>query len=162
MDHALAGVHHCPVIHGPGRVALTRLTGDVRALIELRETMRHLRLAMLAASTMIIVVPWLKADSVRLRDGKSLEGTFVGGSARQLEILTVSGQTVKLPIQSVHSVTFSAPPAEPAQTPATGMARGAVLVPSGTSLRVRTLDPIDVDSSRAGAKFRGRPMTRSC
>jgi hypothetical protein len=29
------------------------------------------------------------------------------------------------------------------------------LIPAGTTFRVRTIDPIDVDSSKSGAKFRG-------
>jgi hypothetical protein len=33
--------------------------------------------------------------------------------------------------------------------------QAAVLIPSGTTFRVRTIDPIDVDASEAGHKFRG-------
>ena len=38
----------------------------------------------------------------------------------------------------------------------TSMAQNqAVIIPSGTAMRVRTMDPIDVDSARPGARFRG-------
>ncbi len=36
-----------------------------------------------------------------------------------------------------------------------GLAAGQVLVPAGTTFRVRTAEPIDVDSTKAGAKFHG-------
>jgi hypothetical protein len=45
------------------------------------------------------------------------------------------------------------PPAPPADPPA--QSRAAVVIPSGTLIRVRTLDPIDVDYASAGAKLRG-------
>src|SRR5579859_1101575 len=52
----------------------------------------------------------------------------------------------------VHSVNLAA-----AQLPAFQSARaaGPVIVPQGTLFRVRTIDPIDVDSTQAGARFRG-------
>ena len=116
--------------------------------------MTHVRFAFVAIA-MMMVVPRVEADSVRLRDGKSLEGTFVGGSARHLDILTASGQTLKLPIESVRSVSFSAPPVASPDKMQAGGSRAAVVIPSGTVFRVRTLDPIDVDYAKAGAKFRG-------
>jgi hypothetical protein len=58
--------------------------------------------------------PWLTADTVQLRDGKVIEGTFVGGSARNVEILTASGQSLKLPIDGIRSLNFSQASAAPA------------------------------------------------
>jgi hypothetical protein len=104
----------------------------------------------------------LKADTVRLRDGKALDGTFVGGSARQIDFLTASGQTVKIPIEGVQSVNFSQPPAVSPPKREASAKRQAVLVPAGTPLRVRTIDPIDVDATKAGAQFKGRWMIPSC
>jgi hypothetical protein len=43
----------------------------------------------------------LNADTIRLRDGKSLEGTFVGGSARYLDVLMASGETVRVLLNSL-------------------------------------------------------------
>ena len=92
------------------------------------------------------------ADNLVLRDGKSMAGTFLGATARQVEFLPSSGKAVKIPIESVTSVSFSTPPvASPAQQTAN---RRAVLIPAGTQFRVRTIDSIDVDSTQAGAKFR--------
>lgn len=98
----------------------------------------------------------LNADTVRLRDGKTLEGTFVGGSARGVEFLATSGQTLKLPIESIAAINFSAPPPPPPPKPAATSGGGRpVLIPAGTPFRVRTMETINVDHSQTGMKFHG-------
>ena len=97
---------------------------------------------------------------IKLKDGRAIQGIFLGGNSRQIDFLSPGGQTLNFPITSVGSVTFSAlpgaagggeAPGAPAAKPA---ARPAVLIAAGTLLRVRTIDNIDVDSSKAGAKYR--------
>ena len=102
----------------------------------------------------------LQADVVKLKDGRTIEGIFLGGNSRQIDFLSPGGQTLSFPITSVGSVTFSALPgaassgAAPAAPAAKPAARPAVLIAAGTLLRVRTIDNIDVDASKAGAKYR--------
>jgi hypothetical protein len=97
--------------------------------------------------------PRLAADMLVLRGGKAVSGTFLGGNARQVEFLPESGETLKVPIDSVKTLTFAE---EPAPAPAVQPARRRpVVLPAGTAFRVRTLDPIDVDVTQAGSKFRG-------
>jgi hypothetical protein len=91
----------------------------------------------------------LSADSLALRDGKKTEGTLLGASARQIDFLTSGGESLRVSIEDVASVTFSAPQSKPAQE-----AQGGVVIPAGTLLRVRTIDAIDVDAAQAGMKFR--------
>jgi hypothetical protein len=102
----------------------------------------------------------LQADMVKLKDGRTIQGIFLGGNSRQIDFLSPGGQTLSFPLTSVGSVTFSAlpgaesggaAPGAPATAPA---ARPAVMIAAGTLLRVRTIDNIDVDSSKAGAKYR--------
>jgi len=104
----------------------------------------------------------LSADTLILRDGKVIQGTFVGGSARQVSFVSSSGQMLQVPITNVMSLTFSAPAAaaaaapKPAPAPAPApSAKPTVFIPAGTTLRVSTIDAIDVDSSQAGKTFRG-------
>lgn len=97
----------------------------------------------------------VKGDTLLLRDGKGIDGTLVGASARQINFLPTSGQTMTLPVSEVASVSFSAPKTAPAQQPAKKASRAAVLIPQGTAVRVRTIDPIDADVSKAGGKVRG-------
>jgi hypothetical protein len=100
-----------------------------------------------------LVAPEASADMLVLRDGKSFSGTFLGGNARQVEFLPESGETLKVPIDRVKTLAFAEePPPAPAPPPAR---RRQVVLPAGTPFRVRTLDPIDVDVTQAGAKFRG-------
>ena len=98
---------------------------------------------------------YLRADTIVLRNGKKIEGTFVGGSARPLQLLPAAGQTMNVAVGEVVSINFSAPPVAAPPPPAKQAKRPAVIIPGGTMFRVRTLDPIDVDSTKAGTKFRG-------
>jgi len=91
----------------------------------------------------------LNADTLALRSGKTLNGTFLGASARQLDFLPASGQSMTVPIEDVKTLAFSAAVSTPAPQP-----RAGVVIPAGTSFRVRTIDAINVDSSQAGMKFR--------
>jgi hypothetical protein len=59
-----------------------------------------------------------------------------------------SAKFAKLTLLAVCTVAFLASRAVPG-------ASAATLVPAGTTLLVRTIDPIDVDSTQAGMKFRG-------
>src|SRR5262245_42937593 len=96
-------------------------------------------------------------DMLRLRDGKAIQGTFLGGNARQIDFLNQAGQSQSFPITSVISVSFSAPTAAVvpnASAEPVPAARQAVMIPAGTQLRVRTIDAIDVDVAQAGTKFR--------
>jgi len=103
----------------------------------------------------------LSADTLILRDGKAIQGTFVGGSAKQINFISSAGQSMQVPIAGVMSLTFSAPAAaaaaapRPAASPAPAAAKPALVIPSGTTLRISTIDAIDVDSSQAGKTFRG-------
>lgn len=96
------------------------------------------------------------SDTIKLKNGKSLSGTFLGGSTRSIDFLDQSGTKVKLSVVEISSIAFSAPPAAAAAAPApkSAAAKQAVMVPAGTLLRVRTIDGIDVDKSQAGMKFR--------
>ena len=104
-----------------------------------------------------------QADVIKLKDGRAIQGIFLGGNSRQIDFLSPGGQTLNFPITSVGSVTFSAlpgaasggaAPGAPAAKPAAPAARPAVLIAAGSLLRVRTIDNIDVDASKAGAKYR--------
>jgi len=112
-------------------------------------------MALLRFLPLAACVLWLQADTISLWNGKTVEGTFIGGTARQIEFLTAAGQTIKAPLTDVVSVEFSAP-AYAAPKPETRPAgpRPPVVIGAGLVFRVRTTDPIDVDSTQAGAQFR--------
>jgi hypothetical protein len=97
----------------------------------------------------------MHADTLVLRDGKSLTGTFLSGSVRQVEFLATEGKTLKIPIDEIASLRFSAASAASAPAPQQRAASTSATIPAGTTFRVRTIDPIDVDSTQTGAKFLG-------
>jgi hypothetical protein len=112
----------------------------------------------LISAALLLWVGVAQADSLALRNGKKLDGTFLGANSRQVDFMTSSGQTQHIPITDIAGISFSAAttsaPAK-ASAPAPAAPRPAVTIPQGTLIRVRTIDAIDVDSSQAGMKFRG-------
>ena len=117
----------------------------------------------LAASAVL-----LYADTMVLKSGQTMQGTFLGANVRQIDFLSGSGEMQHVPIVNVLSITFSGPPGEapappvnppvpmmpppqmqpPVQNPST-------VIPAGTTINARTLDTINVDSTWAGAQFPG-------
>lgn len=98
----------------------------------------------------------LCADTLVLRDGKEISGTLLSATTRQLQFLPSSGSSITVSVDTVAALRFSEQPTTAAPPPRTRPpARRSVIVPSGTSFLVRTIDGIDVDSTQAGAKFRG-------
>jgi hypothetical protein len=95
------------------------------------------------------VAATLSADSIQLRNGKKSEGTLLGANARQIDFLTSAGESLRVPIEDVAVLTFSSP-----KTGVGQKGRAAVVIPSGTLLRVRIVDEIDVDATQSGMMFR--------
>ncbi len=123
---------------------------------------RLLTVAMLAAAGAVL----LSADTLVLRDGQVMQGTFLGANVRQIDFLLASGSTQHVPIVSVASVTFSTygtPPSAPVQAPQpvpmmpppqpAPVQNPSSVIPAGTTINARTLDAINVDSTWAGAQF---------
>jgi len=106
-------------------------------------------LSTLSAATII------HADTLALRDGRNVTGTFLSGTVRQIEFLGTEGKTLKVPVDQVTSLSFSEAPVSSAPAPARRSSRKAAAIPAGTAFRVRTIDAIDVDSTQAGTRFRG-------
>ncbi len=109
---------------------------------------RQLILLALATAAMPLL-----ADTLLLRSGKEISGTFVGATARHVDFLPASGKVLKLPVEEVLYLNFSAPPVV-APPPPPSSTRRTVILASGTAFRVRTIGAIDVDTTQAGTKFR--------
>jgi hypothetical protein len=114
--------------------------------------MRHTHSLRALLALYVAALP-LCGDTLILRDGKQIDGTVVGATARQVEFLPSTGKTLKVPIDQVDSVKFSSPIVAAAPKP-TPPPAASVVLPAGTEFRVRTIDAIDVDATKAGAKFR--------
>jgi hypothetical protein len=117
------------------------------------------------------------ADTLELKNGSVIKGTFIGGSEAQISFRV--GSTVQhYPVTDIASLKFDsegartagdngfaprpqpnyaapAPAPQPvaATQPAPAMTGDRITVPTGTRLTVRTVDAIDSDRNQVGDKF---------
>jgi hypothetical protein len=113
-------------------------------------------------------------DTLTLKDGRTFQGTFLGGDSRQVRLLVGDGSR-SFSINEVDSIRFGSdspsarlapapPPAPPPpaerilrpSNPAPTLAPGpsGVEVPSGTSIVVRMIDSVDSQKDSIGQTYR--------
>src|SRR5690348_1898465 len=121
-----------------------------------------------AAVAVCFFIPLLRADSVKFKNGQTVQGKYLGGTDSQVTFYT-NNQLMHYAIADIDSIGFGGPAtapsaAAPAPAPvikeaaapvqATSAASGAnVLVPAGTHIVVRMIDGIDSDQNRVGDTF---------
>jgi hypothetical protein len=115
------------------------------------------------------------ADTLVLKSGETVQGTYMGGTARQIRI-EISGEVRTYDIGQVQSVTFqsdgpylvpqadsrtSVPSGQPvppvatdAARPATNAVSAGVTLDAGTQITVRMIDSVDSETARLGQTFR--------
>lgn len=118
------------------------------------------------ALALVTGASWLAADTIHLRDGRTVEGTFVGGDTRQVRLMSANGSLQSFAISDIETISFkstatavpapaSTVPASPAAPRARTASAGSRLVaPAGTVITVRMIDAIDSDVTGAGERFR--------
>ena len=85
-----------------------------------------------------------------LRNGRQIQGTYVGGSAREVKI-DVGDRIQTINLDEIARIDFSAPAAEETALP---RSRASNLeLPEGTSLVVRMIDGVDSEVNRVGQTF---------
>jgi hypothetical protein len=112
----------------------------------------------------------LTADTLVLRSGRSVEGTYLGGDSRRVRIAV--GEKVESysvdEISNIHfgssqtpAATAAAPPPRkraellrPSPEPVTAPKSGRSEVPAGTSLVIRMIDDVDSERDSVGQTFR--------
>ncbi len=92
------------------------------------------------------------ADTLKLKDGRALEGTFQGGTASLLKF-EMSGTVHDIPVETVLSLTFKKLPPPPAPSTTAPQAFGPVTVNAGTRLMIRTENNLDTGSTKSGERF---------
>ena len=102
------------------------------------------------------------ADDLYLKNGRRVEGTFLGGDSRTVRFLLQDGQVGSFAITDVESIIFgtqagsaasSAPAPAPTST-STPVPADPYTVSHGTVLVVRMIDSIDSDVNKPGQTFR--------
>jgi hypothetical protein len=107
------------------------------------------------------------ADTFNLRGGEVVQGTYLGGTARQIRI-DVNGNIQTYDVGQIQSITFSDPAYQPPPTPGYQRDRTGyvaqpsapppgplgVTVPADTSVTVRMIDSVNSQTARLGQTFR--------
>jgi hypothetical protein len=106
----------------------------------------------------------LSADTLVLRNGATVQGTYIGGDARQVRI-DQNGDVRSYDIGQVQSVIFSEsgyqPPPPPRESRDSDRDRertppqaAGITIPIETLVKIRMLDSVNSDTSRLGETFR--------
>lgn len=115
----------------------------------------------------LALVSLLPADTLTLRNGRQIQGTYLGGSAREVQI-DVGDQIQTVNLDEIARIDFSA--LAPAETTRSRYSQGNVLrpdsagtvalapafveLPEGTNLVVRMIEGVDSEANRVGQMFR--------
>jgi hypothetical protein len=119
--------------------------------------MRHsIARAVLLGAAFLALGVYAWADTLVMRDGRQIEGTFLGGSADQIQF-QVNGKFQVFAKRDVGSIHFSAAvapstPVAPA-TPASSPSSQQVTVPAGSTMLVRMIDSVDSSTNHVGDTF---------
>jgi hypothetical protein len=109
------------------------------------------------------------ADTLVLKNGQVLQGTFKGGSDNTVTF-EVDGAIQEIAVGEITSLTFSPRAAQtaaeqPASPPGTGAAAAAVepgseiTVPAGTKIMIKTKEAVATSTHQKGAKFKNELET---
>ena len=106
----------------------------------------------------------LNADSLRLKNGEIVDGTFLGGDSREVKFLRSNGSVKNYSVSEVASIDFgasdntdsavAAPAIAAPALPAVAASRTGQVVPAGTVVTIRMIDSIDSDINGVGERFR--------
>lgn len=126
-------------------------------------------------ATLLIFSAGASADTVNLRNGQIVQGTYLGGTARQVRV-DVNGEIQTFDIGQVQSISFDggyAPAPPPPPAPPAEFSRGngynngynnapvapppgalGITIPADTPITVRMIDPVNSETSHLGQTFR--------
>jgi hypothetical protein len=100
----------------------------------------------------LVIVADASADTLHLRSGENIEGTFVGATTSQIKFRGSDGQPKPYSLSDVEGVSFEARPAPPPPPPPPPMPT-SVTVLAGTNLLVRMVDSLDTSKTQTGQIF---------
>ena len=106
----------------------------------------------------LVLVSLLPADTLTFRNGRQIQGTYLGGSAREVKI-DVGDRIQTLNLDEIARIDFSAQATAPSNvfrpnvSEATALPRASVELPEGTNLVVRMIDGVDSEENRVGQTF---------
>lgn len=114
--------------------------------------------AILASLLAVSLVAMSRADTLELKDGRTIQGKYAGGSADNI-LFDVNGTEQQFATKDVASLRFKSSGEGAAESSSMAAAKPAaesgktVTVPSGTSLLVRMIDSVDSSQNKIGDIF---------
>ena len=122
--------------------------------------MKHMRLLQIAIVLAVATAGF--ADTITLKNGQVINGTFLGGTARQVRV-DLGDQVQTLDIGDIARIEFGGPPAVAPQAPPQRLpetmtssnqgARLGIVLPAGTNFTIRMIDAVDSQTAHAGQDF---------
>lgn len=117
---------------------------------------------MVLTSALLATLCWpVSADSLYLRDGRVLQGTFMGGTSRDIRFMQNGANSQTYSLSSVDHVVFGNESANTINDRRdqrdSSRARTATMdnaVPAGTKITVRMIEGIDSDKTNEGHTYR--------
>lgn len=120
-----------------------------------------------AAVAVCFLASLLNADTIKLKNGQTIEGKYLGGTDSDITFYA-NGRLEHFAISNTESITFGGTSSPAAMTSSSSQAMAAapvpaassntsmsqeVLVPAGTQLTVRMIDGVDSDRNKVGDSF---------
>jgi hypothetical protein len=99
--------------------------------------------------TALVSMSLALADTLHLRDGRTVRGTFISGNSREIRFLAEGGRSQRYQISAVERLTFGNTVQNGERT-----RTSEVVVPAGTTVTVRLLDSIDSNETDVGRTYR--------
>ncbi len=113
---------------------------------------------LLAVAAIPIAAAPSSADTLELRNGAVIHGTYVGGSQYNIRF-EVNGQVKYYSTKDVLTLTFDpappppTPPPAPAATSPSAAQGSMITIPAGTVIEVRMIDSVDSSTNQVGDQF---------
>lgn len=108
----------------------------------------------LVAALIVLAAAAARADTLVLKNGKVLQGTFKGGTEAIIGF-EADGKVQQVAVADVVSLTISPRPAPPAAAAAPAAAQGPVTLPAGTKLMVKLEKSVNTQANQAGSSISG-------
>lgn len=115
---------------------------------------------LLAFAAIAVATAPASADTLELRNGAIVHGTYVGGSQYNIRF-EVNGQVKYYSTKDILTLSFDtapapppAPPPAPATPPPSAAAQSSMItIPAGTVIEVRMIDSVDSSTNQVGDQF---------
>jgi hypothetical protein len=123
--------------------------------------MKSLGRILATATLVLLLVAAAAADSLELKDGRVLQGRYLGGTQAVLRF-EANGEVQTFNVTEIVALTFTGNTGTPAPTAAVSVpqsaaapaaAGGTVTIPAGQPLLVRMIDGVDSSKNRVGDIF---------